>query len=228
MLYGNFAASHSDNPNQVIPTEWIRAAQRRWYERERPLTPVTSVGVDVARGGADKTVIVRKYDNWFDEPLVYPGAVTYDGPIVAEKVIAALLKPDGTSEEPHCINIDAIGVGSSPVDSLKNVYSQLNPVNVGSGSEYRDKSGKYKMKNLRAEIYWRMREALDPVNGEDIALPPGNELVADLASANWRYTGSAIQIESKDEIKKRIGRSPDIGEAILLANYHKESWWFWE
>jgi hypothetical protein len=74
------------------------------------------------------------------------------------------------------------------------------------------------MRNLRAEMYWRMREALDPEHGDDVALPPGNELIADLCSATYKPTTAGIQIEDKDKIKERIGRSPDVGEAILLAN----------
>jgi hypothetical protein len=63
-----------------------------------------------------------------------------------------------------------------------------------------------------------MREALDPVYGDDVALPPGNDIVADLCSARYDVKTSGVQIESKEDIKKRLGRSPDKGESILLAN----------
>ena len=61
----------------------------------------------------------------------------------------------------------------------------ITAINAASGSEYRDKSGKLKMRNMRAEYYWRMRDALDPINGDNICLPPGNEVVADLCSAKY-------------------------------------------
>ena len=80
----------------------------------------------------------------------------------------------------------------------------------------------FRMKNQRSEMYWRFREALDPDNGTDIALPPGNELVADLCAAKYKVlAGGVIQIEEKAKIKERIGRSPDVGEAVMLA-YHEE------
>ena len=74
------------------------------------------------------------------------------------------------------------------------------------------------MRNKRAEYYWRMREALEPEHGDDVALPPGAEVVADLCAARYKLTTAGIQIEDKEAIKERIGRSPDVGEAILLAN----------
>jgi hypothetical protein len=74
------------------------------------------------------------------------------------------------------------------------------------------------MRNVRAEYYWRMRDALDPNGGDNVCLPPGNEVVADLCVAKYKVTTSGVLIEEKEEIKKRIGRSPDKGESILLAN----------
>ena len=48
-----------------------------------------SMGVDVARGGRDQTLIARRHGMWFDVPLAYPGSTTPDGPTVAGLAIAA-------------------------------------------------------------------------------------------------------------------------------------------
>ena len=74
-----------------------------------------------------------------------------------------------------------------------------------------------KMRNMRAEYYWRFRDSLDPQFGDEPALPPGNEIVADLCSARYKVTTAGVQIEYKEDIKRRLGRSPDKGESILLA-----------
>lgn len=213
LLYGDFQASAMADPWQVIPTEWVRQAQRRWLEREKPAVPMTAAGIDPARGGRDNQGLARRYDNWFDELIAWPGAAVSDGPVAAELVHQAL-----GDTEPGYINIDVIGVGSSEYDSLKTMYRRVIPVNASESSEYRDRSGKLKMRNKRAEYYWRFRDALDPQLGDDIALPPGNEIVADLCSAKYSVTTAGVQIEAKDDIKARLGRSPDKGEAILLAN----------
>ena len=215
MLHGDFQAAAEIDPFQVIPTEWVRLAQQRWLERERPETPLTAVGIDVARGGRDKTSMSRRYDTYFDELVAWPGVVTHDGPTVA-----ALVKQALGDVEPGYINVDVIGVGSSAFDSLRPMYRRVFPINVAATSEYRDRSGKLKMRNLRAEYYWRMRDALDPKLGDGVALPPGNVIVADLCSARYDLTTAGVQLESKEDIKKRLGRSPDVGEAILLANLY--------
>jgi hypothetical protein len=219
MLNGDFHASAIADPWQIIPTEWVRAAQRRWMESQRPETPMSAVGIDPNRGGRDNMAMSRRYDNWFDEIVFWPGSIVTDGPTGAAVVHQSL-----GSAEPGVINIDVGGVGSSVFDSLKPMYKNVSALNFAGASEYRDKSGKLKMRNARAEYYWRMRDALDPSGGQDLALPPGNEIVADLCSARYHLTTAGVQVEEKEEIKKRLGRSPDKGESILLANYAGGRW----
>ena len=211
LLYGDFNIAIEDNPWQVIPTEWVRLAQGRWKEREKPDTPLTAVGVDGARGGKDKSVISKRYDNWFAPLLKYPGSVTPDGPAVAGLVIKAI-----NGESPDKINVDVIGIGSSIYDSLKSLPG-IWAVNFAEGTKARDKSGRLGMRNIRAEAYWKAREALDPVTGDDLALPPDDELLADLVAHRWKVTAQGIQIESKEDIVKRLKRSPDCSDAFVLA-----------
>jgi hypothetical protein len=215
LLKGDFDAANMPDPFQVIPTDWVRKAQKRWTERQRPATPLTAVGIDPSRGGQDKTGIAKRYDNWFDEVVAYPGVVAKDGPTVAELTRQAIGK-----EKPNYINIDVNGIGSSVFDSARTMFEKVYPFNGSEKSEYRDKSRKLKMRNKRAEMYWRMRDALDPESGDDIALPPDTELLADLCSARYEVTTSGVLIEEKEKIKERIGRSPDIGEAVMMANYN--------
>jgi hypothetical protein len=66
-------------------------------------------------------------------------------------------------------------------------------------------------------LHWKFREALDPVTGAGVALPPDQALAADLAAARWKFTARGIQVELKDEIRKRLGRSPDRGDAVIMA-----------
>jgi hypothetical protein len=215
LLYGDFNASSIPDPFQVIPTAWVRAAQKRWMERERPTTPLTAAGLDPSRGGMDKTALSKRYDGWFDEVKSWPGVVAKDGPTVVE-----LMRVTLGEEKPGYINIDVNGIGSSVFDSARPLFKNVYPFNGAEKSEYRDKSGKLKMRNRRAEMYWRMRDALDPNAGSDVALPPDTELLADLCSARYEVTTSGVLIEEKEKIKERIGRSPDIGEAVMMANFN--------
>ncbi len=211
LLYGDFDASQLPDPWQVIPTEWVRLAQKRWKEMEQPDVPLSGAGLDPARGGKDAATLAIRYDNWFAPVKKWPGVMVQDGPALAGLVQTAI------EGEPPYINVDVVGVGSSPYDSLKVMFRHVYPVNGAEGSSFRDRSKKLKMRNKRAEMWWRMRDALDPAHGDDVALPPDTELLADLCSAHYKVTASGVLIEEKEEIKARIGRSPDVGEAIIMA-----------
>lgn len=209
MLKGDFTAGIEDDPWQVIPTAWVEAAQARW-KRPDKLEDMDSVGVDVARGGKDSTIIARRHGMWFDEPLVYPGSATPDGPKVAGLSIAA-------TRNRAVIHIDVIGVGSSPYDFLREAQQQVVGVNVSESPTRGDKSGRLIFRNLRTQLWWAMREALDPANNTGIALPPDPRLLADLCAPTWALSGKTIQVASREEIIDKIGRSPDYGSAYCLA-----------
>jgi hypothetical protein len=71
--------------------------------------------------------------------------------------------------------------------------------------------------NRRAEWWWKLREALDPATGEDLALPPDQGLLADLCAPRWKLSARGVQVESKEDIIKRLGRSPDRGDSAAYA-----------
>lgn len=209
MLKGDFSAGIEDDPWQVIPTAWVEAAQARW-KRPDKLAPMDSLGVDVARGGKDNTILARRHGFWFDEPLVYPGSTTPDGPKVAGLTMAAM-------RNSAVIHLDVIGVGSSPYDFLREARQQVVGVNVAESAIGTDRSGRLRFKNQRSELWWRMREALDPESNNGIALPPDPRLLADLCAPTWKLSGATIYVASRDEIIDKIGRSPDFGSAYVLA-----------
>ena len=213
LLYGDFSVGLDDNPWQTIPTEWVRQAQARWREAARPPAPLAAVGVDVARGGRDKTVIAKRYGWWFAPLIKHPGSATPDGGAVAGLVLQAL--DEGSDPAVH---VDVIGVGASVYDSLKaQRLRSLWGVNVAERSDATDRSGRLSFVNLRAEGYWLLREALDPVTGDGLALPDDPELLSDLCAPRWKLGPRGIQIEDKAEVTQRLGRSPDCGDAVVLA-----------
>jgi hypothetical protein len=209
MLNGDFNAGVEDDAMQVIPTAWVEAAMARWKKPDR-LEPMDSLGVDVARGGRDQTIIAPRHGMWFNEPLTYPGKATPDGPTVAGLTIAA-------RRDDAVIHIDVIGVGSSPYDFLRDAGQQTVGVNVSEAATCTDKSGRLRFRNLRSQLWWKFREALDPTSNTGICLPPDPRLLADLCAPTWRLTGSTIYVASREEIIESIGRSPDFGSAYILA-----------
>ena len=212
LLYGDFGAGREDNPYQLIPTEWVEQAIARFDARNTAL-PLAAIGVDVARGGNDNTVLTLRFGNWFDVQRVYAGSTTRSGDVVAQHVLNA------RGHSGCRVNIDVIGVGSSVFDNLcHTIGSSAFAMNSASASAARDKSGQLTFVNKRAEWWWKLREALDPVNGDGVALPPDRELLSDLVSPRWRLTVRGILVEAKDSIIRRIGRSPDKGDSLVYAN----------
>ncbi len=209
MLYGDFQAGMEDDPWQVIPTSWVDRAMDAWTKPAK-LPPMDAVGVDVARGGKDNTVISRRHGMWFDELQVHPGTTTPDGPTVAGLVIAA-------SRDRANQYIDVIGVGSSPYDFLMSSNQPVYGINVAEKTGETDQSGRLGFSNVRSLLWWRLREALDPANNTGIQLPPDKRLRADLCAPKWRVKGMQIYVESRDEIIARIQRSPDWAAAVQLA-----------
>lgn len=210
MLKGDFMAGVKEDPWQVIPTAWVEAAMARWKPKDvKP--EMMSQGIDVARGGDDKTVIIPRHEGlWFDEPQAYPGKETPDGPSVAALVIAA--NRDNAVE-----HIDVIGVGASPFDFLNQHHQQVVGVNVAEVAPGTDRSGRLLFSNLRSWMAWRARELLDPKANNGIAIYPSEQLKKDLCAYKWSVTGSKIYVESREEIIKRLGRSPDYASAFFLS-----------
>ena len=111
MLRGDFQAGAADPARQTIPTEWVKAAQARWAEKQAKGT-TTAIGFDPARGGIDKSTLARRHGQWFDRLITAPGIVTKDGPTAAAFVVPYVR--DGA-----CICVDSIGIGSSALDFIK-------------------------------------------------------------------------------------------------------------
>ena len=210
MLYGDFKAGVEDSAWQVIPTAWVEAAMARWVKPDK-LAPMDSMGIDVARGGKDNTVLARRHGMWFDQPLKYPGKATPDGPATAGLAVA-------NNRDNAPMHIDVVGVGSSPYDFLRHAKQQVIPINGAETSGQTDQSGKLRFGNLRTQLWWRMREALDPVNNTGIALPVDRQLLTELCAPEWKPSRlPTIYVESREEIIKRIGRSPDLASAYIMA-----------
>lgn len=211
MLEGDFTAGIQDDAMQIIPTEWVRAAMDRWKQtpvHQKP--PMDVVGVDIAMGGRDNTIIARRHGTWFDVPVAYPGKETPDGETIMGLILAKM-------RDSAVVVLDAVGVGQSPLNFLQKAKFQVEGLNGGSKSNERALGGVMGFSNLKSELWWRFRELLDPANNRGCCLPPDEQLLKDLTAPIWEPDGPRIKAESRKAIIKRIGRSPDWGSAYVLA-----------
>ena len=209
LLLGDWSASQVDNAFQLIPAAWVKAAQARWVPGIPG--PMDAIGVDVAMGGTDETIICERRGTWFGPIRSFMGIDTSNGPSTAALVF-------GARRDNAMIGVDAIGWGQTVYDFLhQSLGDQVLRFIASERSVKRTADGVHAFANRRAEIFWRLREALDPELGRNLALPPDPMLAADLTSMRWKLVGTGILIEAKDEIRKRLGRSPDRGDALAMA-----------
>lgn len=212
LLEGNFMAAREDGANQLVPTEWIRLAQVRWQKAHKNYRRMVALGVDVAQGGPDKTCLAPLLtDNFFDIPLVEMGINTKDGPAVASLVVK-------TQRNGAPIGIDMTGGwgGDAATQLRQSEVDVVGIVNSEASGACDPDTGIFYY-NLRAEMQWEMRRALNPTSGEGIMLPPGPKIMAEAAAAQWHLKGGKIIVQNKQEIKKALGSSPDIWDAIVNA-----------
>lgn len=210
---GNFMATRRDADMQVIPTAWIIAAQSRWSSEGHKGAAMTAMALDPAGGGRDSAELAYRYGGWYGPLVSAQGEETADG-----SATAAMVVKHRRDNCPVVVDVGG-GYGGAVTLRLKDNGIQHTGFNGASRSTGHTRDGKLAFVNKRAEAWWRMREELDPdqEGGTAIALPPDPELRADLSAPTWELKASGIQIESKDDIRKRLGRSPGKGDAVVMA-----------
>ena len=205
-VMGEFA---TDDAQTVIPLAWLEAANQRWLDLDGGYAPFTNVAVDVARYGEDKTVLALRFGDAISE---LRAAAKDETTVTTGKVKAVLDQHRGEAI------VDVIGLGGGVVDQLREQGYRVVAFNASGSSAYRDRSGELGFVNRRSAAWWNLREMMDPSFEPTIALPPDDMLIGDLTSPKWRVTsGARIQVESKDDIRKRLQRSTDHGDAVVMA-----------
>lgn len=199
---GQFA---EDGEDTLIPLSWIEAAMERWIDMEKG-EPI-EIGVDVARYGSDKTVIGVRYGSKIVGLQEYSKQDTME---TAGRVVMAYKE-----HKPTDVKVDVIGLGAGVVDRLNEQNLNVTEINVAEKAKDPEN-----FTNLRSELWWILRERLDPnpaTNPDPIGLPPNDELLSDLSGIKYKINSRGqIVVETKEEMKKRLGRSPDFGDAVCL------------
>lgn len=214
---GSFSPDTQDDPWQVIPSAWIKAAQARWFSSPPEGVPMTAVAADVAQGGPDRTQIQARYGSWYSRFSSYPGKDTPDGPTVAGLIIKEM--------RDRCrVVVDAGGgYGGDTLTQLAHADVDCFGFKGGDGSRSTTREGMYGFKNLRSQVVWQFREQLDPAYNSQIALPPDPELEQDLAAHRYEIRpggakGEVIFVLPKEDIREMLGRSPDKGDTTIMLS----------
>ncbi|MGW1463851.1 hypothetical protein ACWCPT_05785 [Streptomyces sp. NPDC002308] len=204
----------TDAPNQVVRQSDVATCRAAADRRPPPeeLEPI-ELGVDVG-GGGDETVIRERRGRRAGREW---SAHTDRPEVIAPLILRAIRESGATA-----VKVDSIGIGFGVIGELRNAASRgehtahIVAVNVGERASEPDK-----FLNLRAEIWWSLGRGLSESGGWDLAMMDNADTtVAQLLEPRWDTDPKGrIRVEPKDEIRKRLGRSPDNADALLLAYY---------
>lgn len=224
---------YEDETDALIPLSWIEAAIERWYawdEAGRPALPGKRVrAVDVARSGSDSTIVAFRMGPVVTELRPYEQQDTMG--TVAR--VQPLLLPKGRNGQPNPEEdaetalkgvgvVDTIGVGAGVFDRLKETGLAVVPYTGSARTKMTDRSREYGFTNTRSAAYWNLRELLDPAYDSPLMLPDDDLLVSDLTAPTYAYLSGVppkIQVEPKDDVSEKLGRSPDRGDAVAMAYF---------
>jgi hypothetical protein len=169
-------------------------------------------GVDVARFGDDSSALAMRQGNWQLAPVrEWWGKDTMQ--------TAGLIKAEWDSTmpaaRPKAINVDVIGIGAGVVDRLKELGLPVVGVNVAESESIRAGAEGVSFNRLRDELWWRGREWLE---ARDCRLADDDETIAELSTPTYGFTSNGrLQVERKDELRKRGVKSPNRADAWLLT-----------
>lgn len=221
-VLGEFA---TEGEQAVIPLAWVEAAVERYadwahqYAAEPHPLALTAVGVDVGRSGEDPTTFAIRCGSIVTEVRATERRSTME---TTGTVVEILGQPGDAVAV-----VDVIGLGAGVVDRLRELTYRVRAFNASTAARVldpvsrrmvpiMDRSGALGFVNLRAAAWWSLREQLDPAYFPTLALPDDPILIGDLTAPRWTLTSAGrIQVESKDEIRTRLGRSTDRGDAVI-------------
>ncbi len=213
---GNFMAARVDAVNQVIPTMWVIEANNRWRDQIPPGIPMCGMGVDSSGGGADPMVLAPRYDGWYPELIEVPGKDIPRNSI--GKYCAGVVVANRRDNCPIIIDMGG-GYGGPTFEHLHENNIEVIGYKGAEKSVARTNDRQLGFFNKRSQALWQFREALDPNQdgGSPIALPTDALLMADLTAPTFEVMARGIKAETKEDIVKRLGRSPDRGDAVVIS-----------
>ena len=200
--------------NRIIATAMVEAAQERWrqmHDGELPKERL-NLGVDVARFGSDESVVQPRRGNWAPMPTVVNG---YDTHEVTQLVVRVARDLRASPSEKVSIKIDGSNMGAGVVDNLRHHHGQEFEVHDINAASATDET----YARLRDQLWFGIRTWVL----EGGALPPDDKLVGELTAPTYSTDArNRIKVESKDDIKKKLGRSPDRADALALSVHHRD------
>ena len=210
----------------LIPAQWLELAHQRWEQvngREPLRQEIRMLGVDVAGMGRDCTCFVERKGAWVSEFRAHNSGGSADHMKIAGQIAAYRRR-----QIEAYVSIDTIGEGAGvysrciEVDEKDYIIScKYSEAAKGhNGKPLTDVTGQYEFINMRAYLFWCVRDWLNPKNDTGAMLPPDTQFDEEATEIKWSFRSDGrIFIEPKEDIKERLGRSPDKFDALANTFY---------
>ena len=201
-VLGEFPTQSDD---VLLPLHLVEDAVKRDIESS-PMTPVVW-GVDVARFGGDRSALCKRQGQVVTEKVK-----TWQGKDLMELAGIILTEYEATpySLRPEQVFIDSIGVGGGLADRLSELGVPAIGIAVSESPSLKDR-----FTRLRDELFWKAREWFE---ARDCKIPNDEALISEVTAVRYKYQSTGkLKIESKDEMKRRGQRSPDVADAFVLT-----------
>jgi phage terminase large subunit len=190
--------------NSLLGPEDVQAAMSRDVPSEAYTWAQCRLGVDVARYGDDRTVIFARQGKRAFEPVVMRHA--RDSAVSTD--IATMVLAQQQIRHAQAIIMDATGGWAAGASDVLKATGK-DAVNV----QFHKPSFDQRYKNRRAEMWFAMAEWVKAGGG----LPKIQELIAELSTPTYTFVNGKFQLEPKEQVKERMGRSPDLADALALT-----------
>lgn len=210
----------------LIPAQWLELAHERWTQangREPLKQDIRILGVDVAGMGRDSTCFVERKGAWVSPFNAYNSGGSADHMKIAGQIAAYRRR-----QIEAYVSIDTIGEGAGvysrciELDEKEYILS-CKYSEAAKGHNDRplsDVTGQYQFINMRAYLFWCVRDWLNPKNETGAMLPPDTQFDEEATEIKWSFRSDGrIFIEPKEDIKERLGRSPDKFDALANTFY---------
>lgn len=210
----------------LIPAQWLELAHERWVQvngREPLRQEMRILGVDVAGMGRDCTCFVERKGAWVSQFNAHNSGGSADHMKIAGQIAAYRRR-----QIEAYVSIDTIGEGAGvysrciEVDEKDYIIScKYSEAAKGhNGKPLTDVTGQYEFINMRAYLFWCVRDWLNPKNDTGAMLPPDTQFDEEATEIKWSFRSDGrIFIEPKEDIKERLGRSPDKFDALANTFY---------
>lgn len=201
-VLGQFPEEGEDT---LIPLAWCERAVRRGLDKKKEYSDKVYLGLDVARYGTNKTVLTAYQPDKVREIRSIQNRSTMDA---VNLVVQEAIKAGAKLTQ---VTVDDTGLGGGVTDRLRELGYPVLAINFSQKP-----TDPMHFRAIRDEIFWNLRELF---RSDEITIPNNDRLLAQLSAIKYKVNprNGRIEIETKDDMKKRGLDSPDEADSLAIA-----------